>query len=113
NTIRVSEFRASEQDAAVFIPGSERILLEIDKPDWTHNSGRAIFGPDGFLYLTIGDGGAPNDVGVRGHAPEGNGQNLQTLLGKILRIDVNKEKGYGIPKDNPFADGKKGRPEIY
>ena len=72
-----------------------------------------VFGPDGYLYLTVGDGGAPNDVGRRGHAPEGNGQNLQTLLGKILRIDVTKGSPYGIPSDNPYADGKKGRPEIY
>ena len=113
NTMRVSEFRVSDQDSFVALPDSERVILEIDKPDWNHNSGRIAFGPDGYLYVTVGDGGAPNDVGVRGHAPEGNGQNLQTLLGKILRVDVDKGATYSIPSDNPYADGKKGRPEIY
>lgn len=112
-TMRVSEFRVSEQDAARVLPDSERIIMAIDKPDWSHNSGRTAFGPDGFLYITVGDGGGPNDVGVRGHAPEGNGQHLQTLLGKILRIDVDKGNPYAIPSDNPFADGKKALPEIY
>ncbi|MBI3418022.1 MAG: PQQ-dependent sugar dehydrogenase [Verrucomicrobia bacterium] len=113
NTMRVSEFRASEKDSGVSSADSERILLEIDKPDWSHNSGRIVFGPDSYLYITLGDGSAPNDVGKFGHAPEGNGQNLQTLLGKILRIDVNKGVPYAIPSDNPYADGKRGRPEIY
>lgn len=113
NTMRVSEFRTASDDAASVKPDSERVILEIDKPDWNHNSGRIAFGPDGLLYVSVGDGGAPNDVGRRGHAPEGNGQNLQTLLGKILRIDVNRGSPYEIPKDNPFADGKRGRPEIY
>ena len=113
HTERLSEFRVSDSDAAVALAESERVVLEIDEPDWNHNSGRIVFGPDGYLYMTVGDGGAPNDVGTRGHAPEGNGQNLQTLLGKVLRIDVNKGVPYGIPNDNPYADGKKGRPEIY
>ncbi len=113
NTMRVSEFRMSDQDPSVALPNSERVILEIDKPDWNHNSGRMAFGPDGLLYITVGDGGAPNDVGTRGHAPEGNGQNLQTLLGKVLRIDVDKGATYSIPSDNPFADGKKTRAEIY
>jgi glucose/arabinose dehydrogenase len=113
STMRLSEFRASEDDAAIAKADSERVLLEIDKPDWSHNSGRIAFGPDGFLYFTLGDGGAPNDVGRLGHAPEGNGQNLNTLLGKVLRIDVDGGTPYRIPADNPFADGKKGRPEIY
>lgn len=72
-----------------------------------------VYTPPGCLSITAGDGGAPNDVGRRGHAPEGNGQNLQTLLGKILRIDVNKGTPYAIPSDNPYADGKNGKPEIY
>jgi len=113
NTMRVSEFTTLGGDDSRANPDSERVVLEIDKPDLNHNSGRIAFGPDGYLYVTVGDGGAPNDVGVRGHAPEGNGQNLQTLLGKILRIDVDHGTPHGIPKDNPFADGKQGRPEIY
>ncbi len=112
-TLRISEFSASDKDLAVANSDSERIVLEIDKPDWNHNSGRIAFGPDGYLYITVGDGGAPNDVGRLGHAPEGNGQHLQTLLGKILRIDVDKGSPYGIPTDNPFADGKMALPEIY
>ena len=113
HTERLSEFKAADQDASTASPDSERVILEIDEPDWNHNSGRIAFGPDGLLYWTVGDGGAPNDIGKRGHAPEGNGQNLQTLLGKVLRIDINKGSPYGIPTDNPYADGKKGRPEIF
>ena len=112
HTMRLSEFRSANNEYAVANVDSERVLLEIDEPDWNHNSGRIAFGPDGYLYFSVGDGGAPNDVGSRGHAPEGNGQNLQTLLGKILRIDVNQNPR-GIPADNPYADGKNGRPEIY
>lgn len=113
NTMRVSEFTAVAGDVSRADPASERVVLEVDKPDWNHNSGRIAFGPDGFLYVTVGDGGAPNDVGTRGHAPEGNGQNRRTLLGKVLRIDVDHGTPHGIPKDNPYADGKEGLPEIY
>jgi glucose/arabinose dehydrogenase len=116
HTERLSEFQTAA-DFSTANPGSERIVLEIDEPDWNHNSGRIAFGPDGFLYWTVGDGGAPNDVGEpargRGHLPEGNAQNLQILLGKVLRLDVDKGPPYGIAQDNPYADGKKGRPEIF
>ena len=88
-------------------PSSERVILEIDEPDWNHNSGRLAFGPDGFLYWTVDDGGAFNDVGDvargRGHPPEGNGQKLDTLLGKVLRLDVDHGTPYGILKDNPYV----------
>jgi hypothetical protein len=113
NTMRVSEFQTSERDVATLNLETERVVLEIDKPDWNHNSGQLAFGPDGYLYISVGDGGAPNDVGRLGHAPEGNGQHLDTLLGKMLRIDVDNKKPYGIPTDNPYADGRKARPEIY
>ncbi len=113
---RLSEFK-TVADFSAAVPDSERVLLEIDEPDWNHNSGRIAFGPDGFLYMSVGDGGAFNDVGDvargRGHPPEGNGQRLDTLLGKVLRIDVDHGTPYGIPKDNPFADGKKGLPEVF
>jgi glucose/arabinose dehydrogenase len=113
---RLSEFKAGVDFAAADL-ASERVVLEIDEPDWNHNSGRIAFGPDGFLYLSVGDGGAFNDVGDvargRGHPPEGFGQRLDTMLGKVLRLDVDNGTPYGIPKDNPFADGKKGLPEIY
>jgi glucose/arabinose dehydrogenase len=113
NEIRLAEFKAADGDPATTDLSTERVVLDIDKPDWNHNSGQIAFGPDGNLYMTVGDGGAPNDVGVRGHAPEGNGQHLTTLLGKVLRLDVDHGKPYAIPSDNPFADGKQGRPEIY
>ncbi|HUR45917.1 MAG TPA: PQQ-dependent sugar dehydrogenase [Candidatus Saccharimonadales bacterium] len=114
---RLSEFKTAGDDFAVADAASERIVLEIDEPDWNHNSGRLAFGPDGYLYWTVGDGGAANDVGDvargRGHPPEGNGQRLQTLLGKVLRLDVDHGSPYGIPRDNPYADGKTGLPEIF
>jgi len=107
HTSHVSEFKVTggKVDA-----NSERVLLQIDKPYFNHNGGRMAFGPDGYLYIAMGDGGNAND---RGKRPDtGNGQNLDTLLGKILRIDVNKGQPYGIPQDNPFVGGK-GKPEIY
>jgi glucose/arabinose dehydrogenase len=117
HTERLSEFQTAGADFTTADPASERIILEIDEPDWNHNSGRLAFGPDGYLYWTVGDGGAPNDVGDtargRGHPPEGFAQNLQSLLGKVLRLDVDHETPYGIPRDNPYANGMKGRPEIF
>jgi glucose/arabinose dehydrogenase len=107
HTSHVSEFKVTggKVDA-----GSERVVLQIDQPYFNHNGGRMAFGPDGYLYIAMGDGGNAND---RGKRPDtGNGQNLDTLLGKILRIDVNKGQPYGIPQDNPFVGGK-GKPEIY
>ena len=109
---RVAEFKVMPDDYAKADPGSERVLLEFDKPQANHNCGRILFGPDGFLYIGTGDGGGANDNEF-GHAPQGNGQATTTLLGKILRIDVNKGSPYAIPSDNPFADGKQGRPEIF
>src|SRR4030095_6980518 len=115
HTERLSEFKAVGADFRSADLASERVILEIDEPDWNHNSGRIAFGPDGFLYMSVGDRGALHDVGDvargRGHPPEGNGQKLDTLLGKVLRLDVDRGTPYGIPKDNPFADGKKGSPE--
>ncbi|MDH3260541.1 MAG: PQQ-dependent sugar dehydrogenase [Acidimicrobiia bacterium] len=96
---------------------SSRVLLTIDEPQFNHNGGALNFGPDGMLYLAVGDGGAADDQGA-GHAVGGNGQDLSdgNVLGKILRIDAmgsNSANGeYGIPADNPFV-GSQGADEIY
>jgi len=80
-------------------------LLSIDQPFANHNGGWIAFGPDNYLYIGMGDGGSGGD-------PEGNGQNLDALLGKILRLDVDSAKPYAIPPTNPFASGG-GAPEIF
>lgn len=91
---------------------SERILLSIDHPQPNHNAGMIAFGPDGYLYISLGDGGGGNDTDV-GHVDGGNGQDItQNLLGSILRIDVDSGENYGIPSDNPFV-GVDGFDEIY
>lgn len=82
-----------------------RRLLQVEQPYRNHNSGQLAFGPDGYLYISLGDGGAGGD-------PHGNGQNPDTLLGSLLRIDVDHGMPYAIPADNPFARGG-GRPEVY
>lgn len=107
----LSEFTAAADFSTADL-ASERVLLTIDEPQMNHNCGRMAFGPDGYLYLGVGDGGGANDNEF-GHAPQGNGQDTTVLLGKILRLDVDKGSPYGIPRDNPFADGKDGRPEIF
>ncbi len=111
HTSHLSEFTAGADFNSVE-PASERVLLKLDEPQANHNGGRMAFGPDGLLYLGTGDGGGANDNQL-GHAEQGNGQDTTTLLGKILRIDVDKGSPYAVPSDNPFADGKKGRAEIY
>jgi glucose/arabinose dehydrogenase len=100
-------------------PGSERILFRVDEPQFNHNSGHVAFGPDDLLYFTLGDGGGAHD-GLAdtppSHGPIGNGQNIETVLGSVLRIDVDgRDPGleYGIPRDNPFAGDTPGADEIY
>lgn len=91
------------------VQGSEIIILEIGQPFGNHNGGRLLFGPDGLLYLGLGDGGSQRD-------PDGNGQNLGTLLGSIIRIDVSNssiQTPYVVPPDNPFVNRAGARPEIY
>ena len=105
----ISEYKVSSTDPNQTDPASERILLTVDQPPFdNHKAGQLAFGPDGFLYFGLGDGGSGGD-------PFGNGQNTQVLLGKLMRIDVNSTSGslpYAIPADNPFVAGG-GRPEIW
>ena len=96
----VSRFKVSNPKTGKGETTSEQILLEIDQPFSNHNGGHIAFGPDGYLYIAVGDGGKAND-------PYNNGQNLSTLLGSILRIDVSRvdsENGYKVPSDNPFVN---------
>lgn len=96
---RLAEFRTID-GGATLDPSSERVLMEISQPQSNHNGGHVVFGPDGYLYLGLGDGGSGGDP----HGAIGNGQDLDTLLGKMLRIDVDSAAiPYGIPADNPYA----------
>jgi glucose/arabinose dehydrogenase len=100
--LRLSRFKVgATADAA-----TEETLLKISEPYRNHNGGNVAFGPDGYLYLGVGDGGDHGD-------PHGNGQNPKTLLGTILRLDVSGPSGYTIPPDNPFKGSSVGRDEVY
>lgn len=105
----VSRFKVDPDNPNQALTDSEEQLLVLDKPFWNHDGGTLCFGPDGFLYIAIGDGGLGKD-------PFKNGQNLKTYLGAILRIDVDNEQDglpYAIPTDNPFADRDDALGEIY
>jgi glucose/arabinose dehydrogenase len=103
----VVEYTVSPDDPNVADPESGRVILSVDDPFFNHNGGTMHFGPDGYLYITIGDGGMAGD-------PYDNAQDLSTLLGKILRLDVDAEgeEAYGIPEDNPFAGAGIGQSSV-
>ncbi len=111
----VSELQATDLPAPPRLdPSTERVLLQVDQPYDNHNGGQLAFGPDGYLYISLGDGGAGGD-------PHGNGQDPSTLLGSILRIDIEAPDDtpdadslpYGIPADNPFGSDDAARPEVF
>ncbi len=116
-TNRLSEFTVSATNPNRIDLSSERVLLEVDKPAQNHNGGVLLFGPDdGFLYLTLGDGGGADDTGT-GHTPgTGNARDMTKLHGKVIRIDTDAAgngRQYGIPADNPFVNNSSIPPEIY
>ena len=105
----LSRFSLGPGNPIVAAPQSEVIIMEVEQPFSNHNGGQIAFGPDGYLYIGLGDGGSAGD-------PQRNGQNLGTLLGSILRIDVRglpETGGYRIPVDNPFVDTAGARGEIW
>ncbi len=110
NRTVISRYQVSTSNPDSAVKNSEFVILEVNQPYSNHNAGQIVFGLDGYLYITFGDGGSAGD-------PQGNGQNLETLLGSILRIDVNQIRAglnYGIPADNPFVANLRGfREEIY
>ena len=105
----LSRFNLDQEDTDVADPESEVIIMEVEQPFSNHNAGQLAFGPDGYLYIGLGDGGGSGD-------PQGNGQNLDTVLGSILRIDVSGLSApgdYEIPADNPFVGTEGAREEIW
>lgn len=101
----ISRFRTSADDPDRGDVASEEVLLTVEQPYANHNGGPILFGRDGYLYIALGDGGSAGD-------PQNRAQNLETLLGKILRVDVRESGPYKVPADNPFV-GKPGRDEIW
>ncbi len=105
----VSRFTISKDNPNKADPKTEQIIMRIPQPFANHNGGSIAFGPDGYLYIGLGDGGARNDQLL-------NGQNLKTWLGSILRIDIDRStagKPYAIPADNPFVKRPGAQPEIF
>jgi glucose/arabinose dehydrogenase len=102
----IARYKVSAADPNRADPASAKILLTIAQPFANHNGGELQFGPDGYLYIGMGDGGNAGDPGNRA-------QNLGELLGKILRIDVDNGSPYGIPPSNPFVNRSGARPEIW
>jgi glucose/arabinose dehydrogenase len=120
----IAEWMVDSQDPNKIDPASRREIMRIDEPQGNHNGGDMAFGPDGYLYISLGDGGNANDVG-NGHGTSGNGQNINTVLGSVLRIDpvsplltpesndlISANGRYRIPANNPFV-GVDGIDEIF
>lgn len=101
-----ARYRRSLLNPSVADPDSATILLTVEQPFGNHKGGMLAFGPDHYLYIALGDGGSAND-------PNNNAQSLNSLMGKILRIDVDGDAPYAIPPDNPFVDTEGARPEIW
>ncbi len=102
----VARYKVLEANANVADPSSASFVIQIDQPYSNHNGGDLAFGPDGYLYIGMGDGGSQGD-------PQGNGQNPQALLGKMLRLDVDSAEPYAAPPDNPYATDPTIAPEIW
>ncbi len=109
----VEEYQVSADNPNIADPKSGRVISSIDWPQFNHNGHWIGFGPDGMLYISTGDGGYANDWGIGHNVTEGNGQDLLSLHGKILRIDVDGGHPYGIPDDNPFVGDNNALPEIW
>jgi glucose/arabinose dehydrogenase len=112
----VEEYTMTKGDANSADPSSARRIMSDPWPQFNHNGHWIGFGPDGKLYISMGDGGYANDWGIGHNVTMGNGQDMSTTLGKILRIDVDARTGnkaYGIPSDNPFVNDKSAKPEIW
>jgi glucose/arabinose dehydrogenase len=112
----VAEYQVSKVNPNAADLNSERIITSIPWPQFNHNGHWIGFGKDGYLYISTGDGGYANDWGIGHNVTTGNGQDLNSKHGKILRVDVNKSadgNNYAIPADNPFVGNSKAQPEIY
>ena len=109
----VAEYTVSAEDPDAADPKSARIITSIDWPQFNHNGHWIGFGPDGMLYISTGDGGYANDWGIGHNVTEGNGQDLLSMHGKILRINVDEGDPYSVPDDNPFVGNDNALPEIW
>lgn len=105
NTV-VARYSTLASNANVADPNSASYVIQIKQPYPNHNGGNIAFGPDGYLYIGMGDGGSQGD-------PQGNGQNPKALLAKILRLDIDSAQPYAAPKDNPFASDENFAPEVW
>ena len=102
----VAKYEVSTDNPDIADPDSATIILTVDQPFGNHNGGSIVFGPDNYLYIGLGDGGSGGDPNI-------NGQNKNSLLGTILRLDVDNGSPYSIPSDNPFADDASAKAEIW